>query len=91
MNVTIILFLRLSKILYNTGTNDLIGRMIATKEYGYMKYNYFQKQSTRIAPLIYIRIGNRIHIFNHQEIVQGGLRLKIKKESHSTRKSVLVI
>ena len=45
MNVTIILFLILSKILFNTGTNDLIGRMIAAKEYGYMKYNNFQKQN----------------------------------------------
>ena len=35
MSVTIILFLILSKIVFNTGTNDIIGRMIAAKEYGY--------------------------------------------------------
>ena len=43
MSVTIILFLILSKILFNTGTNDIRGKMIVTKEYGYMKNNNFQK------------------------------------------------
>ena len=38
-----ILFLILSKILFNTGTNDIRGKMIVTKEYGYMKNNNFQK------------------------------------------------
>ena len=45
MSVTIILFLILSKIVFNTGTNDIIGRMIAAKEYGYMKNNNFQKRN----------------------------------------------
>ena len=45
MSVTIILFLILSKILFNTGTNDIIGKMIVTKEYGYMKNNNFQKRN----------------------------------------------
>ena len=45
MSVTIILFLILSKILFNTGTNDIRGKMIVTKEYGYMKNNNFQKRN----------------------------------------------